>query len=937
MSGKLFDENEFAAVARRAVAEGVVLLKNDGDVLPLQKGTTISLFGRSQYNYYKSGTGSGGMVNTKYVIGVKEALEADDRYNLNQDLKAIYDEWIKENPFDAGIGWASEPWFQKEMVITPEIAKAAAAKSDVAIVLIGRTAGEDQDNSATEGSYLLTEDEHTMLKNVTEAFEKTIVLLNVGNIIDMKWVKKYNPSAVAYIWQGGQEGGNGVLDVLSGDVNPAGRLSDTIAYDIDDYPSTANFGKKKRNIQQEDIYVGYRYFETFAKDKVLYPFGFGLSYTSFDIKCKSLEFDITNGATVVATVTNTGSRKGQQVVQLYLEKPQGKLGNPSRVLVGFDKTKEIEPGETVECEIHVPTYYMSCYDDSGVTGHKSAYVLEQGTYTFYVGGDVRAEESASVDISETVVVDQKSELMAPPIEYTRVKPEINADGTFSVVYEAVPTATKSSVEHRQEELPTEITQTGDKGYKLVDVAKGRVSMDDFIAQLSDDDLVAIVRGEGMSSPKVTPGTGGAFGGVTDSLLGYGIPVACCTDGPSGIRMDSGKKAFAMPNGTLLASSWNLELMEELYKWEGLELRKNKVDVLLGPGMNLHRNPLNGRNFEYFSEDPFLTGKCAAYQLKGMHKYHITGTIKHFALNTQETSRHYAEHVASERAIRELYLKGYEIAVKEAGAHAVMTTYGPVNGRYTSSNFDLVTKILRDEWGFEGIVMTDWWAKGGNAGAGDGADMADIVAAQNDLYMVTTSAADNTNNDNSLEGLANGTVTRADYQRCAANICRFIISKPVFFRLINENNEIDNQLLDEADEEELSYDNMIDCNFKESDVFAVDPAEIKTGRDSANMLSVAIKERGDYRLTMTVRAKNLSALAQIPLTVFRDRDIVKTITLTGEDREWQTVSVDFADCFASFYIKLYFAQDGMEIKDVNVEFVCSKEQEIHDMLARLGED
>lgn len=284
MSGKLFYENRFAAVARRAVAEGVVLLKNNGEVLPLQEGTTISLFGRSQYNYYKSGTGSGGMVNTKYVIGVKEALEADDRYNLNQDLKAIYDEWIKDNPFDAGIGWASEPWFQKEMVITPEIAKASAAKSDVAIVLIGRTAGEDQDNSATAGSYLLTEDEHTMLKNVTEAFEKTIVLLNVGNIIDMKWVKQYNPSAVAYIWQGGQEGGNGVLDVLSGDVNPAGRLSDTIAYDIEDYPSTANFGKKKRNIQQEDIYVGYRYFETFAKDKVLYPFGFGLSYTSFDIK-----------------------------------------------------------------------------------------------------------------------------------------------------------------------------------------------------------------------------------------------------------------------------------------------------------------------------------------------------------------------------------------------------------------------------------------------------------------------------------------------------------------------------------------------------------------------------------------------------------------------------------------------------------------------------
>ena len=936
MSEKLFDLDKFAAVARRAVAEGVVLLKNDGDVLPLQAGARIALFGRSQYNYYKSGTGSGGMVNTKYVIGVKEAIEADSRFTLNQELVSTYDEWLKDHPFEQGVGWAAEPWFQEEMVITPEIAKRAAESSDVAIVLIGRTAGEDQDNSATAGSYLLTDDEHTMLKNVTAAFDKTLVLLNVGNTIDMKWVNEYNPSAVAYIWQGGQEGGNGAWDVVTGDVNPAGRLSDTIAYDIEDYPSTANFGDKLRNVQQEDIYVGYRYFETFAKDKVLYPFGFGLSYTTFDIKVKSFDWDTNTGASLSVTVTNTGKRAGQQVVQVYAKKPQGKLGNPARVLVGFAKTEEIQPGASVDVQIQVPAYYLTSYDDSGVTGHKSAYVLEQGAYSLYVGADVRAEENVSFEIDTDVVVAQMSEAMGPIIDFKRMKPSEASDGTYTVTYEDTPKATETPVQHRLANLPKEIAQTGDKGYKLSDVAKGKVSMDDFIGQMSDQDLVAIVRGEGMSSPKVTAGTGGAFGGVTDSLLSYGIPVACCTDGPSGIRMDSGKKAFAMPNGTLLACSWNLDLMEELYQWEGLELRKNKVDVLLGPGMNLHRNPLNGRNFEYFSEDPILTGKCAVAQLKGMHKYDITGTIKHFALNTQETSRHYVEHVASERAIREIYLKGFELAVKEGGAHAVMTTYGPSNGLYTSSNYDLVTKILRDEWGFKGIIMTDWWAKGGIVGSGDGSNMAAIVAAQNDLYMVTTSAQDNTNNDNSEEGLKNGTVTRAEYQRCAANICQFIINKPVFFRYIKENDAIDNQLLDEADDEELAYDNMINCTFDTESVIHIDPSQIRTGRNNTNLIAVAIKERGDYRLSMTVRANAVSELAQIPLTIFRDTVIAKTITLNGEDTEWRTITVDFEQCFASFYIKLYFALDGMEIQDLNVELVANKEQEIRDMLARIGE-
>ncbi|MCR5272847.1 MAG: glycoside hydrolase family 3 C-terminal domain-containing protein, partial [Lachnospiraceae bacterium] len=518
MGTRIFDVEAFAKVARRAVAEGVVLLKNDGSVLPLKEGCRIALFGRSQYNYYKSGTGSGGMVNTKYVTGVKEALEADKRFVLNEKLKATYDAWIEDHPFDAGVGWAAEPWFQQEMQITEDIVREAKKDSDVAVVLIGRTAGEDQDNSATQGSYLLTDDEEEMLLNITKVFDKTVVLLNVGNIIDMKWVKKYDPSSVAYIWQGGQEGGSGVIDVLSGDVNSSGRLTDTIAYDITDYPSDKNFGGKKRNIQEEDIFVGYRYFETFAKDKVCYPFGYGLSYTEFSIETK--EFcGGKDGVRVIAEVKNTGEVKGQQVVELYVKKPQGNLKQPARELVGFAKTKELEAGETQKVEIEVSPYTLSSYDDTGVSGFKSAYVMEKGTYEFFVGENVRTDRKAgSFNLDETILTEQFSPAFAPNIDFRRMTVADCEGDKYTLGFSEVSKAEDAMELHRTNGLPSEKKQTGDKGFKLTDVLHNRCTMDDFIAQLSDEDLMCIVRGEGMSSPKVTPGCGGAFGGVTDELL-----------------------------------------------------------------------------------------------------------------------------------------------------------------------------------------------------------------------------------------------------------------------------------------------------------------------------------------------------------------------------------------------------------------------------------
>lgn len=356
------DWNEYAALARQAVAEGCVLLKNDDKALPIRKGERVSVFGRIQFDYYKSGTGSGGAVNTRYVTNILDALKENKDISVNEELEQTYRDWLKDHPFEKGMGWAQEPWCQEEMPVTKELAEQAAAKSDIAVVIIGRTAGEDKDNSAAEGSYLLTTAEHQMLKEVCGAFKRVAVLLNVGNIIDMKWVKEYDPAAVLYVWQGGQEGGAGAADILTGTVTPCGKLSDTIALDISDYPSTEGFGDPTRVIYKEDIYVGYRYFETFAKDCVLYPFGYGLSYTTFTRTVESFDFD---GETVTekVTVKNTGDVQGKEVVTVFVEAPQGKLGKAARSLAAFAKTETLQPGESETLTLTFPIANLASYVD----------------------------------------------------------------------------------------------------------------------------------------------------------------------------------------------------------------------------------------------------------------------------------------------------------------------------------------------------------------------------------------------------------------------------------------------------------------------------------------------------------------------------------------------------------------------------------------------
>lgn len=908
----------FAEYCRVAAAEGMVLLKNENEMLPIKKDEVLSVFGRCQVDYYRSGTGSGGAVNVEYAVNALEGLRNNSVIKVNETLAKVYENWIEENPFDNGGGaWAAEPWFQKEMTLTDEVVMEARKTSEKAIYIIGRTAGEDQDNAYAEGSYCLTAEEKQALAMITKYFDNVAVIVNVSNIIDMSWVNDsaYGNSikAILYSWHGGIEGGNALADVLSGNVTPSGKLADTIAYDINDYPSTANFGSKVRNIYQEDIYVGYRYFETFNPEAVQYAFGYGLSYTTFSME--------TTKATVVGQgehaeividvkVTNTGDEyAGKEIVQVYYGAPQGKLGKPVKELGAFAKTNVLNPGESQVLTITLPVSRMSSYDDGGYTGNKSCYVLESGDYNIYVGSNVKNVDRVSVDgqdafkVEELIVVEQLKEVMAPIMDFTRMKPGVQKeDGTYEVVYDEAPKRTVSMEGRVIDNLPTTYEQTGDRGIKLRDVKEGKATLEEFIAQLSNAELAAIVRGEGMCSPKVTPGTAAAFGGITDGLLAYGIPTACCADGPSGIRMDSGHKATQVPIGTLLACSWNIDMMKELYELEGKELVQNNIDSLLGPGVNIHRNPLNGRNFEYFSEDPYVTGCFAAAVTSSIKKSGSTATVKHYAGNDQETARVDVDSVVSERALREIHLKPFEMAVKEGDAVSIMTSYNPINGHWAASNYDLNTTVLRGEWGYTGIVMTDWWAKMNNpisAGIESKQATSFMVRAQNDLYMVIENhgADSNVNNDDTEVALANGTLTVGELQRSAMNICRFVMNALVFDREV-----IDYSATKKFEANEVSNNET---------VYTIsEKVEINTKTNCT--VTLKVEEAGVYEIVGNLRYEK-NSLAQSACCIMLNNEFAGSAPVNGTDGAWLSQNICPVELEVGFYdLKLDFIKPGMEV-------------------------
>lgn len=901
---RTLDWDKYLETSARAVSGGIVMLKNDG-ALPLKQGGTAAVFGRIQLHYYKSGTGSGGMVNVSKVIGITDGL-LDAGYKLDEQLLNAYREWDEQNPFDYGEGWGGEPWSQKEMPLTDELVGGAASRADAAIVIIGRTAGEEMDNKLEKGAFLLSDLEEDMLRRVTSAFDKTVVLLNTGGLIDMSFMDRYPVSAVMYVWQGGMVGGAGTAAVLTGEVSPSGKLPDTIAYEISDYPSDKFFGSGDMDCYGEDIYVGYRYFETFAKDRVRFPFGFGMSYTSFDLTASDFKLD-GDKVTGSVNVKNTGNVPGREVVQIYCSAPQGKLGKPARVLCGFDKTRTLQPGESQTLSFEIPLESVASYDDSGVTGHKSAWILEQGGYVFYAGTDVRsASEAYSLTLPETVVRQCKSAL-GPLTAFKRM---VNSSGKPE--FEDVP-LTGEAFPHDHAKLPAEIPQTGDRGIRLADVVNGKNTLEEFTAQLTDYDLSCIIRGEGMGSPKVTAGTAAAFGGVSDTLTALGIPCACCDDGPSGMRLDCGTKAFSLPNGTLLASTFDRPLMTELFTFMGLEMHTNQVDCLLGPGMNIHRHPLNGRNFEYFSEDPYLTGEMASAELAGLHSTGAEGTIKHFCGNNRETRRHFLDSVISERALREIYLRGFEKAVKKGGAKSVMTTYGQVNGVWTAGNYGLVTGILRDDWGFDGFTMTDWWANINRRGkAPDKSDFAAMAMAQNDVYMVTADGA--ACNDNTLDSLKSGELTRGELQRNAMNILRFLTTTHAMKRVMgcDDETEIINRPADAGDVDST------DIEFHDIDEdLTLDLTGITTEKGSSYAFGLNVSKPGVYKVTLTA-SSTLSELAQTSVSIFALGSPCGTFTFngTGGAPVSQTKDVKFLSNFMS--IRLYFGGSGLKTQSIRFE-------------------
>ena len=927
MNNRILDWNAYTEAAVKTSCEGIVMLENKGGVLPLKKGSHVALFGRMQTHYYKSGTGSGGMVNVNHVVDIREGLNDCPDITLDSELMDIYDKWDNENPIDAGLGWGKEAWSQPEMPVSEDLAKTLAARNDVAVIIIARTAGEDRDNSASKGAYYLSDGEEEMLSTVSSAFENTVVLLNVGNIIDMSFVAKYDIKSVLYIWQAGMIGGTAVSRIISGRESPSGALPDTIAKSLDDYASTANFGNVdiKEDIYQDDIFVGYRYFSTFDKDSVLYPFGAGLSYTTFELKDKEFGFSKEDIIVVKVTVKNTGNASGKKAIMLYCKAPDGKLSKPSRVLVGFAKTGTITEGDEETVTILAPVRRFASFDDDGRTDPgKTGFVLEKGTYEFFLGSDfISAEPVGSITIAQDRLLEELATALAPTKAYKRLIAVPNGDGTYSKGEEDTPLATEDFLETRMDRVMPEIPQTGDKGIKLSDVKHGRNTMEEFVAQLADEDLCLIIRGEGMGSPKVTIGTAAAYGGITRELKAMGVPTLCCTDGPSGMRLDSGKKAFSLPNGTCLASTFNVEIVEELYTYLGIEMLVNKIDALLGPGINIHRHPLNGRNFEYFSEDPLLTGLMAAAQVRALEKSGVTPVIKHFCANNRETNRRGMSSRVSSRALREIYLPAFEIAIKEGGARSVMTSYNMINGIYSANNYDQNTMILREQWGFKGLVMTDWWAYINKevtlAEKYSLEDHSVMARSQNDVYMVCTSVErENLPEADTYKELTEGdgsNITRAELQRNAINILNFAMNTPA---------------MDRVEGKELTIE-QIDSPFKDDDVevdsdvfYMLDDevtieCKVKTSRGQDFVFGITSQRAGHILLEFTGRS-NLGELAQIPMSLFATSIPVGVVTWNGTNGETVTKSIESMLYTKNCVFRAHFQSGGVTITSLKIKYL-----------------
>ncbi len=765
---------EHIELSRKAAADSIILLKNNDNVLPLEMGVRVALFGKSAVDYFKGGGGSGD-VYTKYVRNILDGLrikEKEGKLSLFEPLNEFYENHVakererinreaavaqnfvnNEIPrTDAvrrslALAEVNFKYQVSEPHISDDLLLSAAQNADTAIIVIGRFSGEGWDRSDRKDirDFYLNDDEKDLVKKVTEHFGKVIVVLNVGGIVDTKWFKDNSKiSASLLAWQGGTEGGLATADVLCGDVNPSGKLTDTFASSFDDYPSSYNFNESYDYVDYtDDIYVGYRYFETVpkAKEKVNYPFGFGLSYTNFKLSDIKAQDDGQN-ITVSLKVTNIGGLSGKEVVQVYYSAPQGVLGKPKKVLAGFKKTKLLKSGESEDIKITFAINDMASYDDVGKF-QKSAYLLERGEYKIYVGTSVRdvTETEYSYTVREPFrVTEQLISRCAPK----KLSKRMVSDGNYETL-ECIPYECEISHQH-------EITSVLEDICKLEDVGE-KATLDEFVAQMTDDELICLLGGY--------KNIGVVNTGCFAPLERLGVPPVPTADGPAGVRLfkDTGISTTAWPVATALASTWDTELLYEIGVAGGIEIKENNIGIWLMPGINIHRSPLCGRNFEYFSEDPYLSGMMSAAIVNGVQSVKVACSLKHFVCNNKEVNRRFCDSRVSERALREIYLKGFEICVKKAQPWTVMSSYNLINGVYTSANPELITGILREEWGFEGLVVSDWFNR---------AVHSDEVLAGNDIKMP------NGDSEELKIALKNGKITRGDLQACVKRYMQLIL-------------------------------------------------------------------------------------------------------------------------------------------------------------------
>ena len=693
---------EHIALSRRAAGEGMVLLKNEDETLPLKQGSKVALFGKASVDYVKGGGGSGD-VTVSYVRDLcygMEEKQAEGKVRVFEPLHAFYRENVAQQRADGKL-----PGYTVEPEIPAELLEQAAQQCDIAIISICRFSeeGADRKGEPNDGDFYLSVQEQKMVSDVSAKFDKIVVVLNVGGMVDTSWFI-HNPKipAVLLAWQGGQEGALAQADILCGDVNPSGKLTDTFASSFDDYPSSYNFNESDDYVcYTDDIFVGYRYFETIpgVAQKVNYPFGYGLSYTTFRLECE--EAVCGEEVCVNVSVTNTGAAAGREVVQLYVAAPECRLEMPALELRAFQKTRLLAPGETEKICLTFRKEDLAVYDEK-----LAAYVLPEGEYRIYVGNCIRTvEQVGSFVNTQEKCVRQLQNRCVP----SKLPCRLKADGTYEdlpmkeykPVYEA-PDWPKKSRWWAEYILPNlyEVKVSSSR-LNFADVAAGKVTLEDFLADLSDDELMTLMGGAPNRGVADTRGLGGM-----DHL---GIPAVMTADGPAGLRIieDRGVKTTAWPVATLLACTWDADLIYEVGAAAALEVKENNIAMWLTPGINIHRTPLCGRNFEYYSEDPLVSGKLAAAMVRGIQSRNVSACVKHFCVNNKETNRKCSDSRVSERALREIYLKAFEIVVKESGVWSVMTAYNLMNGTYTSENKELISGILREEWGYEGLVITDW--------------------------------------------------------------------------------------------------------------------------------------------------------------------------------------------------------------------------------------